>query len=210
MTFQNEVHSYHVPFNDSENKSTKVKGNVNMIFAHANDYIIGKGNGLPFRVSSDLQFFRKMTDNQVCIVGFNTYKGLPPLPNRKLYVLVYDTNLFEPTLNNPNAKPITMTDAEDILDIIRLEAKLNSDPIWIIGGAKVYEHFKDVIDTIYKTHIDVDIDDTDEKIVRFDKSILKSFVLSSIVDSRIDHDNVSQLPVAVTFTRWERLNKVSS
>ena len=209
MTFANEVHSYHVPYNGSVNKPT-VKGNVNMIFAHANDYVIGKGSGLPFRVSSDLQFFRKMTDNQICIVGFNTYKGLPRLPNRKLYVLVYDTNLFEPTLSNPDAKPITMTDAEDILDIIRLEAKLNSDPIWIIGGAKVYEHFKDVIDTIYKTHIDVDIDDTDEKIVRFDKSILKSFVLSSIVDSRIDHDNVSQSPVAVTFTRWERLNKVSS
>ena len=209
MTFANEVHSYHVPYNGTVNKP-KIKGNVNMIFAHANDYVIGKGSGLPFRVSSDLQFFRKMTDNQVCIVGFNTYKGLPPLPNRKLYVLVYDTNLFEPTLSNPDAKPITMTDAEDILDIIRLEAKLNSDPIWIIGGAKVYEHFKDVIDTIYKTHIDVDIDDTDEKIVRFDKSILKSFVLSSIVDSRIDHDNVSQSPVAVTFTRWERLNKVSS
>ena len=208
MTFANEVHSYHVPYNGTVNKPTK--GNVNMIFAHANDYVIGKGNGLPFRVSSDLQFFRKMTDNQVCIVGFNTYKGLPRLPNRKLYVLVYDTNLFEPTLSNPDAKPITMTDAEDILDIIRLEAKLNADPIWIIGGAKVYEHFKDVIDTIYKTHIDVDIDDTENKLVRFDKNILKSFVLSSIVDSRIDHDNVSQSPVAVTFTRWERLNKVSS
>lgn len=209
MTFANEVHSYHVPYNGTVNEP-KVKGNVNMIFAHANDYVIGNGNGLPFRVSSDLQFFRKMTDNQVCIVGFNTYKGLPALPNRKLYVLVYDTNLFEPTLSNPDAKPITMTDAEDILDIIRLEAKLNADPIWIIGGAKVYEHFKDVIDTIYKTHIDVDIDDTENKLVRFDKSILKSFVLSSIVDSRIDHDNVSQSPVAVTFTRWERLNKVSS
>lgn len=208
MTFANEVHSYHVPYNGKENKSTK--GNVNMIFAHANDYVIGKGNGLPFRVSSDLQFFRKMTDNQVCIVGFNTYKSLPRLPNRKLYVLVYDTNLFEPTLSNPDAKPITMTDAEDILDIIRFEAKLNTDPIWIIGGAKVYEHFKNVIDTIYKTHIDVDIDDTENKLVRFDKNILKSFVLSSIVDSRIDHDNVSQSPVAVTFTRWERLNKVTS
>ena len=207
MTFANEVHSYHVPYNGTVNKPTK--GNVNMIFAHANDYVIGKGNGLPFRVSSDLQFFRKMTDNQVCIVGFNTYKSLPRLPNRKLYVLVYDTNLFEPTLSNPDAKPITMTDAEDILDIIRLEAKLNADPIWIIGGAKVYEHFKDVVDTIYKTHIDVDIDDTENKLVRFDKNILKSFVLSSIVDSRIDHDNVSQSPVAVTFTRWERLNKLS-
>lgn len=208
MTFANEVHSYHVPYNGTVNNPTK--GNVNMIFAHANDYVIGKGDGLPFRVSSDLQFFRKMTDNQVCIVGFNTYKSLPRLPNRKLYVLVYDTNLFEPTLSNPDAKPITMTDAEDILDIIRLEAKLNADPIWIIGGAKVYEHFKDVVDTIYKTHIDVDIDDTENKLVRFDKNILKSFVLSSIVDSRIDHDNVSQSPVAVTFTRWERLNKVSS
>lgn len=207
MTFANEVHSYHVPYNGTVNKPTK--GNVNMIFAHANDYVIGKGDGLPFRVSSDLQFFRKMTDNQVCIVGFNTYKSLPALPNRKLYVLVYDTNLFEPTLSNPDAKPITMTDAEDILDIIRLEAKLNTDPIWIIGGAKVYEHFKDVIDTIYKTHIDVDIDDNENKLVRFDKNILKSFVLSSIVDSRIDHDNVSQSPVAVTFTRWERLNKLS-
>ena len=209
MTFANEVHSYHVPYNGTVNEP-KAKGNVNMIFAHANDYVIGKGSGLPFRVSSDLQFFRKMTDNQICIVGFNTYKGLPPLPNRKLYVLVYDTNLFEPTLSNPDAKPITMTDAEDILDIIRLEAKLNSDPIWIIGGAKVYEHFKDVIDTIYKTPIDVDIDDNENKLVRFDKSILKSFVLSSIINSRIDHDNVSQSPVAVTFTRWERLNKVSS
>ena len=208
MTFANEVHSYHVPYNGTVNKPAR--GNVNMIFAHANDYVIGKGDGLPFRVSSDLQFFRKMTDNQVCIVGFNTYKSLPRLLNRKLYVLVYDTNLFEPTLSNPDAKPITMTDAEDILDIIRFEAKLNADPIWIIGGAKVYEHFKDVIDTIYKTHIDVDIDDTENKLVRFDKKILKSFVLSSIVDSRIDHDNVSQSPVAATFTRWERLNKVSS
>lgn len=208
MTFANEVHSYHVPYNGTLNEP-KAKGNVNMIFAHANDYVIGKGDGLPFRVSSDLQFFRKMTDNQVCIVGFNTYKSLPRLPNRKLYVLVYDTNLFEPTLSNPDAKPITMTDAEDILDIVRLEAKLESNPIWIIGGAKVYDHFKDVVDTVFKTHIDVDIDDTENKLVRFDKNILKSFVLSSIVDSRIDHDNVSQSPVAVTFTRWERLNKLS-
>lgn len=67
MTFANEVHSYHVPYNGSVNKptgkGTTVKGNVNMIFAHANDYVIGNGSGLPFRVSSDLQFFRKMTDN---------------------------------------------------------------------------------------------------------------------------------------------------
>ena len=52
---------------------------------------IGYENGLPWRLKSDLEFFKKMTTGASVIMGYNTMLSLPnPLPNRTNFVIVKD------------------------------------------------------------------------------------------------------------------------
>lgn len=47
------------------------------ILAVGKDWLIGSGKGdLPWRCSPDLKHFKALTDGQVLVIGFNTYKGL--------------------------------------------------------------------------------------------------------------------------------------
>jgi dihydrofolate reductase len=45
---------------------------------------IGIGNKMLWNCHDDLQHFKKLTLNSSCLVGYNTYYGLPSLPNRTL------------------------------------------------------------------------------------------------------------------------------
>ena len=46
--------------------------------------VTGKGDKLLWRCSGDLDHFKSLTNGSSCLVGYRTYYGLPPLPNRTL------------------------------------------------------------------------------------------------------------------------------
>ena len=50
---------------------------------------IGKDNKLLVHIKEDLQRFKQLTENNIIIMGYNTWESLPnkPLPNRINYVL---------------------------------------------------------------------------------------------------------------------------
>lgn len=52
------------------------------IIAVNNLGFIGKDNTLCWRCSDDLKHFKRMTEGQVLLAGYNTYHSLPPLKNR--------------------------------------------------------------------------------------------------------------------------------
>ena len=105
-----------------------------MIVAMDDERTIGKGNGLPWRLSCDMARFKRLTEgdgyNSV-IMGRRTWDSLPdayrPLPERTNIVLSRDTGW-------------SADGAETALYVgraIELAFAEGSDECWIIGGSQI-------------------------------------------------------------------------
>ena len=121
-----------------------------MIVAMDEDGFIGRGNELPWKLSSDMARFKELTEadgfNSV-IMGRRTWDSLPdsyrPLPERVNIVMSRDTNW-------------EAEGAETALYIgraIELAYAEGSDECWVIGGSQVYEMFLDRGDEIHVTTV---------------------------------------------------------
>lgn len=92
--------------------------NCKIIACIDSQYGIGKDNRLPWHIPSELIHFRAKTMGQSCIVGNNTYKSLPKLKGRDLYVVSRSgLGLYE-AIYMLNEKGVTP---------------------WVIGGQSIYE-----------------------------------------------------------------------
>ena len=105
------------------------------------DGCIGKGNGLPWRISSDMARFKRLTEadgfNSV-VMGRRTWESLPdrfrPLPERVNIVMSRDTDWED-------EGAIAALYVGRAIEIAFAEG---SDECWIIGGAQIYVMFMDL------------------------------------------------------------------
>lgn len=122
------------------------------IIAIAQNYAIGKDGKLPWHYSADLKFFKQTTLNHAVVMGFNTWKSIgKPLPKRLNIVLSRSANIE----SQPNI--LLLRSKEEFL---ALKQYLNCD-LFIIGGAKTYENFSDVIQKWIVTEIPLNVEDAD-------------------------------------------------
>jgi dihydrofolate reductase len=122
------------------------------IIAVAQNFAIGKDGKLPWHYSTDLKFFKQTTVNNAVVMGFNTWTSIgKPLPKRLNIVLSRKANIeSEPSV-------LLLRSREDVL---ALKEYLNCD-LFIIGGAKTYENFADVIEKWIVTEIPAIVEDAD-------------------------------------------------
>ena len=122
------------------------------IVAIAQNYAIGKGGKLPWHYSADLKFFKQTTLNHAVVMGFNTWKSIGrPLPQR-LNIILSRTKNVE---SQPNV--LLLRGSGEVLSLANY---LNCD-LFIIGGAKTYENFADVIDEWIVTEVPETVDNAD-------------------------------------------------
>lgn len=113
----------------------------NVIVAVNENLVIGKDNKLPWHSSEDLKYFKRITTNNVVIMGRKTYESIgKPLPNRVNIVISNTTNFTE---------VITVKSFEEALEI----ASLYNKEVFVIGGASLYEKVLDGADKLYLTWI---------------------------------------------------------
>ncbi|MDQ6786489.1 MAG: dihydrofolate reductase [Acidobacteriota bacterium] len=125
---------------------------ITAIVAIAKNFAIGRDEKLPWHYSSDLKFFKQTTSGKAVLMGFNTWKSIgKPLPNRLNIVLSRASGIE----NQPNV--LLLRSREEILSLSRY---LSCD-LFIIGGAKTYENFADVIERWIVTEIPESISDAD-------------------------------------------------
>lgn len=122
------------------------------IVAIAKDLAIGKDGKLPWHYPADLKFFKRTTTGNAVVMGFNTWRSIGrPLPNRLNIVLSRSAQIEdEPNLiflRSPH-------------EVVELSHYLKCD-VYIIGGAKTYESFSDVIDKWIVTHIPETVENAD-------------------------------------------------
>lgn len=122
------------------------------IVAIAKNYAIGRGGKLPWHYSADLRFFKQTTVNNAVVMGLNTWKSIgKPLPKRLNIVLSRNSSIE----NQPNV--LLLRSAEEAL---ALSEYLSGD-LFVIGGAKTYENFADIIEKWIVTEIPVAVEDAD-------------------------------------------------
>lgn len=113
----------------------------NVIVAVNENLVIGKDNQLPWYSSEDLKYFKRITTNNVVIMGRKTYESIgKPLPNRVNIVISTTTNFTE---------VITVKSFEEALEM----ASTFDKEVFVIGGASLYEKVLDGADKLYLTWI---------------------------------------------------------
>ena len=121
---------------------------VSLVVAVAENGVIGRHGGLPWRLSSDLKAFRRLTLGKPIIMGRKTFQSLrKPLDGRDNIVVTRDP-FFE-------AAGISVTDTmNDALTLGRmLAASRGGDEVMIIGGAEIYERALPLAGRVYLTQV---------------------------------------------------------
>ncbi|MEZ5758458.1 MAG: type 3 dihydrofolate reductase [Emcibacteraceae bacterium] len=126
---------------------------TSLIVAVAENGIIGKDNDMPWKISSDLQYFKKVTMNKPVIMGRKTFESIgKPLPGRLNIVITRDTGFVPEGV-------ITAHSAEMALDVAKSMAEVKGlKEIMVIGGAQIYELCLPLADRLYLTRIHAEIE----------------------------------------------------
>lgn len=133
------------------------------IVAMNEDRVIGARNALPWRVRSDMQFFKKTTTGNVIVMGRKTYDSVGGcLPNRVNIVVTHGFNMLATGENCLSAGSIVEALATAAAKCGRKQE------VFIIGGASMYEQFAPYIDRYLVTEISKPVPDADSW---FDSSV---------------------------------------
>jgi dihydrofolate reductase len=118
-----------------------------LVVAVAENGIIGREGGLPWRIKSDMQRFRALTWGRPIVVGRKTYLSFDrkPLPGRTNIVVSRD-------FAAPGA--IVAASLPAALAVARGDAlRRGSDAIMVVGGADIYVQAMPLADRLEVTHI---------------------------------------------------------
>lgn len=123
---------------------------ISMIVARSRNHVIGRDNQMPWKISADLQFFKKVTMGHPVIMGRKTWESIGrPLPGRRNIVVSRNADL-------------QLTGAEVVNSLDAALATLHEFPrVFVIGGEQLFTQAFPEADRLYITEIDIDVDDGD-------------------------------------------------
>lgn len=121
---------------------------MSFIVAVAENGVIGRDGSLPWRLSSDLKLFRRLTMGKPLIMGRKTWDSLGrPLDGRDNIVVTRDA-LFGPEGAIPASSPEAAMEAAR-----KCAAARGVDEIMVIGGAGLFSALMNAADRIYWTDV---------------------------------------------------------
>lgn len=123
---------------------------ISMIVARSRNHVIGRDNQMPWKISADLQFFKRVTMGHPVIMGRKTWESIGrPLPGRRNIVVTRN-------------KDLELTGAEVVHSLDEALNSLNEFPrVFVIGGEQLFKQTFDKADRLYITEIDMDVDGGD-------------------------------------------------
>ena len=166
---------------------------ISIIVAMDEDGAIGKNDALPWRLKSDMERFRKLTEgdgfNSV-IMGRKTWDSLPeafrPLPDRVNIVMSRDTEWSDEGAIN----------ALYVGRAIEIAFAEGSEECWIIGGSQIYRIFLDRVDEIHLTEVHT-TGSGDVKFPEWNKSDWTQEIIETV-----DSDDDNQF--SSTYSVWKK------
>ena len=122
---------------------------IALIVAVAQNGVIGRDGGLPWRLSNDLRYFKSVTMGKPIIMGRRTYESIGrPLPGRPNIVVS----------RNPGFVAEGVDVRSGLAAAVSHAATLPGDEAMIIGGAALYTDALGTAGRIYLTEVHADVD----------------------------------------------------
>ena len=123
---------------------------IAMIAGVAENGVIGSDQTIPWRVPSDMAFFKRTTMGKPIVMGRKQFETVgKPLPGRANIVVTRQQDY------QPEGVEV-FHDIEAAIERARVIAAVESvDEIMIIGGGELYTQLIDRADRLYITHIDL-------------------------------------------------------
>lgn len=123
---------------------------VAIYVAIAENGVIGREGGLPWRLSTDLKRFKAGTMGKPIIMGRKTWESFPrrPLPGRLNIVVTRDKGYRAEGGE-------TVSSLEDAITLARIRARCmaNVDELCVIGGGQIYAQALPLADRLHVTHV---------------------------------------------------------
>jgi len=118
---------------------------VGLIWAQSTSGVIGRDNGIPWRLPEDQARFKELTMGQTVVMGRLTWESLPakvrPLPGRKNVVVTRQAEYV----------------ADGAVVVDRLDEAISSDESWVIGGEQIYALALPMANRCEVTEVEIDL-----------------------------------------------------
>lgn len=109
--------------------------------------LIGRDNELPWRLSADLQYFRRITMGSPILMGRHTHESIGrALPGRR--------NIVVTSLTDYQAEGC------DVVNSVEAGLKLaaDADEVMVIGGSSLFEQIFDITNKLYLTRVHAELE----------------------------------------------------
>lgn len=116
-----------------------------LIWAQSTSGVIGRANGIPWRLPEDQARFKEITMGRTVVMGRLTWESLPakvrPLPGRRNIVVTRQQDY--------------RVIGADV--VTSLEEAFDDDDVWVIGGAEIYTLALPFADRCEVTEVEIDL-----------------------------------------------------
>ncbi|MGL4821034.1 MAG: dihydrofolate reductase [Bacilli bacterium] len=117
---------------------------ISLIVAYERSRGMGRDGDMPWRLGSDLKYFREKTTGHTVLMGRQTYESIGrPLPNRTN--VVASRHLFE------------VEGVQHTFDAVEFVRTWSDGELFVVGGAQIYAAALPYADRLLITEIDADI-----------------------------------------------------
>lgn len=119
---------------------------ISLIVAKARNNVIGKDNRLVWKLSGDLQHFKRTTLGHHVIMGRKTFESMgKPLPGRTSIVI---------TRNKDYQVPSPHYVVHSLDDALKIAEKKGLEQAFILGGAEIFKQALPLTDEMIITEVD--------------------------------------------------------
>jgi len=125
---------------------------ISMMMAMDTNRLIGKDGSMPWHISAELKYFKRITMGKPVIMGRKTFDSIgKPLPGRPNIVIT----------RNEGWAVTDVQRASSLTQAIHLAREHQSDELMVIGGASVCQEAMPYVERLYLTVIDHEFADGD-------------------------------------------------
>ena len=117
---------------------------ISSIVAVAENRVIGSDNDIPWRLSTDLKYFKKKTTGHHIIMGRKSFLSIgKPLPNRTNVIVTRDPFFIA-------SNCIVVHSIPEAIEVARSRGETEA---FITGGGMIYEQTMELVDQLYITEV---------------------------------------------------------
>ncbi len=124
----------------------------NMILSHivavSKNFVIGNNQELPWKMPEDLRYFHQVTAGHIVVMGRKNYEANGKALRNRTNIVITRSESF---------RPGDAIVAGSIDEALRVAGSYRPEECFIVGGGEIYRQTLDMVDRIYITVIDTEV-----------------------------------------------------